>query len=157
MGTPTHGFHHPSILVGGLVHFLLGAVWYTTFGDRWLVAIGKTSAEMQANFTPMPFALSILVSIAAGYMLHSLLKTSGNLQATSGMRMGALLALTLAVPYTVQNVAYQQRTWDLLLIDGGYAILGMALMGLVQGAWAGRSKEQPVTPGKASAAAAGKG
>ena len=36
------GVNHAAVWLAGIAHFMLGAAWYTAFGEMWLDGIGKT-------------------------------------------------------------------------------------------------------------------
>jgi hypothetical protein len=37
-----------AVIVAAILHWLLGALWFTLFKQQWLVGIGKTSEQLMA-------------------------------------------------------------------------------------------------------------
>ena len=89
--------NHVAVWVAGIVHFIIGACWYTVLGGAWLAAIGKTEAQIKAEQPNMaiPLIIAIAVAIIIAYTLAWLLPKLGAQSAAAGAKVGAVLALAL--------------------------------------------------------------
>ena len=129
--------NHVAVWVAGIVHFIIGAAWYTALGRFWLTAIGKTEAQVKADQPNMaiPLIIAVVVAIIIAYALAWLLPKLGGLSAVAGARIGFLLALVLIATTLAMNYGFEARSIALWLINAGYMIIGMAAMGAIIGGW----------------------
>ena len=125
-----------AILVAAFVYFALGALWYSPllFVDPWLRLIGKSFAEVKAHgAAPYPWAFLFALLTATG--LAQVLRWQGSSGAGTGAFIGFALGATLSFATMAPAYLFEGRPLLLLLINGGYPLVGMCVMGLVLGAW----------------------
>ena len=123
----------PGVLVGAVVSFLLGGLWYSKilFGELWHREVGGDPAR--AHHPARVFGVSFVLSLlAAGVFAHHLgpgpLLRDAVLQ---GLLVGAAYAGTsLGI-----NYQFSGRSTLLLLIDAGYHVCQFGLYGMVLGLW----------------------
>ena len=129
--------NHVAVWVAGIVHFIIGAGWYTLFGGPWLAAIGKTEAQIKSDQPNMaiPLIVAVVVAIVIAYTLAWLLPKLGAQSAAAGARMGVTLALALIATTMAMNYGFEARPISLWLINSGYMAVGMAVMGAIVGGW----------------------
>jgi Protein of unknown function (DUF1761) len=127
--------NHVAVWVAGIVHFLLGAGWYTVLGGAWLTAIGKTEAQIKTEQPNMaiPLVIAIAVAVIIAYTLAWLLPKLGAQSAGAGAKTGAVLALALIATTIAMNYGFEARSISLWLINSGYMVVGMAVMGAIIG------------------------
>ena len=123
-----------SVLVAALGAWAFGAAWYMGLSKVWIKAAGiecdENGKPMGAN-DPTPFILSaIAMVIVAGFMRH-IFATSGVVTAGAGLLSGLGVGLLFIAPGTMINNAYGKKPFTLTLIDGGYAVFGCAIIGLI--------------------------
>lgn len=127
-----------AVLVAALLYFALGALWYSPvmFVGPWLRLIGKSFAEVKAHgAAPYPWAFFFALLIATG--LAHVLQWQGSKGAGNGAIVGLALGAALSFATMAPASLFEGRPLLLLLINGGYPLVGMSLMGLVLGAWPG--------------------
>jgi len=131
------GINHFAAIVAGLVHFAFGAVWYTVFSQAWLVGIGKTREQIMADNgnSPMPYIIGVVTAIIVAYTLAWLLPKLGAQSVAGGIRTGVMLALTLVATTLALNYGFEGRSLSLWLINAGYMVIGMGVMGAIVGGW----------------------
>ena len=131
------GINHIAVWVAGIVHFMLGAGWYTAFGQSWMAAIGKTEAQIKAEQPNMaiPLIIAVVVAVIIAYTLAWLLPRIGAQSAAAGAKTGAALAVALIATTMAMNYGFEARSITLWLINSGYMIAGMAVMGGIIGGW----------------------
>ncbi len=125
-----------SILAAAAAAYAFGAIWYMALAKPWMAAAGLSQDSIRGpdgKQSPMPFVISaIAVFLVAGMMRHIF-----DMSDISGLTGGALSGLGVGVflvfPWIMTNYAYGMRPRNLTLIDGGYAIIGNTLIGLVLG------------------------
>ena len=132
-----NAINHLAVWAAGIVHFMVGAGWYTAFGPAWLAGIGKTEAQVVAEQpnAAIPMVIGFAVAVIIAYTLAWLLPKLGARSAGSGAASGATLALALIAPTLAMNYGFEARPLSLLLINAGYMVVGLALMGGIIGAW----------------------
>ena len=129
--------NHVAVWVAGLAHFVLGAGWYTTLAKAWVAGIGKTEAQImteQPN-TAIPMIIGFVVAVVIAYAIAWLLPKLGAQSVSGGARTGATLALTLIATTLAMNYGFEARPISLWLINSGYMVVGMAVMGGIIGGW----------------------
>jgi hypothetical protein len=130
---------HPnffSIPVGVVAAFALGGLWYSPLlcAKAWQRRIGKTREELGSPVRPMLVtvaglgAMAIVIFILAGLI---------DFDAASGALLGLGLGLGLIAPCLAINYAYGARGFILWLIDVGYQVLALVVIGAVIGAMRG--------------------
>lgn len=123
-----------SVLVAALVGFGYGAVHYMTLAKPWARAAGikvGPDGKPAGGGSPLPFILSLVAMLlVAGFMRH-IFAMSGIETLGKGLLSGLGIGAFLIAPWTMINNAYPGRPFVLTVIDGGYAVIGCGLMGLV--------------------------
>ncbi|WP_164661534.1 DUF1761 domain-containing protein [Tropicibacter sp. Alg240-R139] len=123
-----------SIFAAALAAFILGSLWYMAFADRWKVAArlplnaeGDPQSSMSLKVFASSFVLLLIVSAALNYVFQ----LTGVTSMPQGATTGAGIGLLFIAPWIGINNLYAIRSPILTLIDGGYATLSCALMGLI--------------------------
>lgn len=136
-----------AVMVAAVVHFLLGAVWFTVFKAQWLANLGVTQEQLMAKAGPGPIFYPYIVSflcnvVIARVLAQVILATSARPTLFHGIRVafyawGGFVATTFLTEYV-----FEMRHWGAWTINAGYPLVGMLLMGGILGAW--QKKEEPV-------------
>jgi len=131
------GINHLAAIVAGLAHFALGAVWYTVFAQSWMAGIGKTQAQLTAEHagSPLPYVIAIVTAVIVAYTIAWLLPRLDAQSAGGGIRIGVTLSLTLVATTIALNYGFEGRPMSLWLINSGYMVVGMGVMGAIVGGW----------------------
>ncbi len=123
-----------NIAAAAAASWVFGAVWYMALSKPWMAAAGiecDENGRPKGGMNPTPFILSaVAMLIVAGFMRH-IFATAGITTAGAGFTAGLGIGLFFISPWTMINNAYAGRPVMLTLIDGGYATIGCALIGLV--------------------------
>ena len=136
-----NAINHVAVWAAGIAHFILGAGWYTAFSRAWIAGIGKTQEQLMAEHgnSPLPYIIALVAALVVAYTLAWLLPRLGAQSATDGAKIGALLGLALIGTTFAQSYGFEARPPSLWLINAGYMIVGMALMGAIIGHWRKRA------------------
>ena len=128
-------FHYPAVLVATLVSFALGGLWYSPllFARAWMREAGLDEARLaQANMGRI-FGLAFLCNLVMAFNLAAFIGAKASLAfgLFAGFATGlGWIAMALAVVY-----AFERRSAKLWLINGGYQVLALSLMGAIIGGW----------------------
>jgi len=133
------GVNYLAIVIAAVVAWLAGAGWYTSLGKVWTAAIGMTPEQMQqAKSRPgahLPFLYTFIAQLVMAWVLAGVLGHIGALTLRGGVISGAFCWLGFVITTLVISYTFAMRDWRLLLIDGGYWLLVLVLMGGIIGAW----------------------
>lgn len=127
-----------NVLAAAAAGFVWGAAWYMTLARPWMKAAGipmDDNGKPMGNGSPLPFVLSAVAMILVAGMMRHVFHTSGIVTLGGGLVAGLGIGLFFIAPWTMINNAYAGRPFRLTVIDGGYAVTGCALMGLVLSAF----------------------
>ena len=125
-----------AVLVAALAGFAMGAVWYMTLSRPWMEAAGipmDADGKPQGNGSPLPFVVSGIAMILVAGMMRHIFVMSGIEGAVAGLIAGLGVGLFFITPWVAMNYAYAMRPVKLTVLDGGYAVLGPGVIGLVLG------------------------
>jgi len=124
-----------AVAVAALATFVIGGPWYSPalFRTRWQREMGVT--DMKPGHPLRVFGLAYLFSLIATSCLAAILGTEAD--PVSGLKVGAIVGACFVATSFGVNYQFANRSFAVLLIDGGYHILQFAAFGLVLGAWPG--------------------
>ena len=125
-----------TVLLAAAAAYGFGALWYMALAKHWMAAAGLTDDRIRGNGgrqNPKPYIISAICMVLVAGMMRHIFAASGIETAGLGLMAGFGLGLFIATPWIATNNAFGMRPFTLTLIDGGYASIGSALMGLVLG------------------------
>ena len=122
-----------NVLAAAAASWVFGAVWYMALAKPWMAAAKITVDEngRPANDSAMPYLLSAVAMILVAGMMRHVFALGLIDSPAKGIVAGAGIGLFFISPWIAINNLYGMRPLRLTLIDGGYATLGCAAMGLV--------------------------
>lgn len=123
-----------NVIAAAIAAYAFGAVWYMTLAKPWMAASGVEVGEdgRPANSTDkIPYIVSIVcLVIVAGMMRHVFALADIN-AVGKGLVSGLGIGLFLAAPWIATNYTFAGKPRNLIVIDGGYATIGCAVMGII--------------------------
>lgn len=125
-----------SVIVAAIGCFAAGAAWYMTFGKPWMKAAGipiGLDGKPKGGGSPMPFVISFVAALLMAGLMRHVFAMAGIDGAAKGLVAGLGVGLFILAPWVAMNYAYAMRPKALTVIDGGYAIVGPAVIGLILG------------------------
>ena len=133
-----------AVLVAAIVHWLLGAVWFTAFAGVWTAGLRMSPDELQAakahpNF--WPYLIALLCNFLLAYAIARLLSGSESHTLLRGIRVGTLVGMATAVAMATELV-FELRPRSFIMISAGYPLVGCILMGIILGAWKPKAKAE---------------
>lgn len=124
-----------AILVASVSAFVIGSLWYSAlmFQNPWMKANNFTDeSTADANMLKI-FGLSFLLMFIAAFSLAMYLgpDAGGAFGATAGFMAGAFWVMAfMGVVYL-----FERKPLALWLVNGGYSVVALTVMGLIIGAW----------------------
>lgn len=123
-----------SVFAAALAAFIAGSVWYMLLAEPWKKA-AKVSPEKAEKYEDgmslKVFGLSFVLQLLVAGMMRHVFSLSGIESAGAGIIAGIGVGLFFISPWIAINNLYAMRPMRLTLIDGGYATLACAIMGLI--------------------------
>jgi len=129
---PRRSENHLAIIAATALFWVFGGLWYTALSTPWLAATGRTKEQVE-RYGAVPFIAAVGLCWLASYAIAKLLSHSSTHNAARGVQIGLFLAVCIYGTVALMQVLFEGRDLMLFVIDGGYALLGMALAGAVIG------------------------
>jgi hypothetical protein len=124
-----------SVLVGAIVLFAFGALWFTVlFGKMWAKLMGF-SGDMNANggmksmTKPLiiNFVLNLIVAWVVYYLFPQLLAVSY----TEFLKVILIIWLGFSFPIYVNSALWEKKSWKLVLLNSANGIISAILVSAV--------------------------
>ncbi len=120
-------------VVAGVVHFVIGALWYSPvgFAGPWMRGLGITPSDIAEARVDMRAALgaSALASFAQAGVLVLLFAMLGLPGVAGGVVAGGLRGFAFGALPMVKDRVWADRAWSVVLVDGGYEVVAGAAAG----------------------------
>jgi hypothetical protein len=134
-----------AVLVAGISAFVLGGIWYSPklFGTAWMNDNKLTMEEIRkGNFAKIygwAFVLSLIAAVNLGMFLADSPPECPEACAfrfdmASGAFYGGLSGIWVFCFVAIHGL-FEHKPTRLILINGGYALVALALMGAIIGLW----------------------
>jgi Protein of unknown function (DUF1761) len=123
-----------AVAVATLAAFAVGAVWYSPllFTKAWLRESGVSQERAQQANMAVTFGCALGLIFLATVVFAVFLGPDVDLR--SGALYGFLAGLFWVTAYFGVNYLFEQRSFKLFLINGGYNVVSFTVMGAVLGA-----------------------
>ena len=149
------------VLIAALIPMIIGFIWYNPkiFGNAWMEAAGMTKEKVEGGNMPLIFGLSYVFSVMLAFGLffltvhqthvfsifienpeafESFMAKHGDAYRTfkHGAFHGTIDGILIALPILATNALFERKGMKYILVNAGYWIVTIALMGGVLCAWA---------------------
>lgn len=128
--------NHLAIIVAALSTFLLGGLWYSPilFGKAWQRENRLSDEDLQRGNIAKIFGLTFIFALIMAYNLGFFLN-DGSMDATMGALYGFLTGFGWIAMAIFINGQFERKSTRYMLINGGYMVVALTIMGLIIGAW----------------------
>ena len=125
-----------AILAGVIIKQAIGAFWYSPalFSPSWCKLTGVSEVEMKASLVKALIPEVIGSALMAFVLVHAVHYTGAHNWA-QGAAVGFFNWLGFVAVATLDSVMFEKRPWQLYLIQNGYLLLALLLMGVVLAVW----------------------
>lgn len=140
-----------AVVIAAVVHFALGAAWFTTLAKPWMAGLRMSEAELDAarqNPSLMPYLMAFLCNLILAYAIAWVLTRMETQNAGAGLKAGAVIGVVAAAAM-ITEFGFELRPGLFKAIAAGYPLVGCIIMGAIIGAW---KKRQPVEIAKKATA-----
>ena len=124
-----------AILVSALSTFLIGGLWYSpaVFGKAWMRENGLTEEALKNSNMTKIFLIAFLLALVAAINLAMFLGPEVNV--TMGAFYGFLAGFGWVAMFIGTHYLFERKSFKLFLINAGYSIVALTVMGVIIGAW----------------------
>lgn len=124
-----------AVIVAALSTFLIGGLWYSpaVFGKAWMKENGFTEESMKGGNMAKIFGLAFLLGFIASINLAMFL--GNETDATMGAFYGFLAGFGWVATFVGTHYLFERKSFKLFLINAGYSIVALTVMGVIIGAW----------------------
>ena len=124
-----------AILVAALSTFLIGGLWYSPalFGKAWMRENGFTEENMKGSNMTKIFGLAFLLGIVAAINLAMFMGPENN--PAMGAMWGFLAGFGWVATFVGTHYLFERRSLKLFLINAGYSVVALTVMGVILAAW----------------------
>ena len=128
-----------AVLVAAVAAWILGATWYAppVFGKIWGAAHGITPermAGMKHRMLPA-FAVSFVAYLVIAYIVARIMFWGGRSGVADGVQVALMLWGGFFLLEGLSSHLYSDRKNTVYVIDTGYRLAYMILIGIIIGAW----------------------
>jgi len=134
-----------AVLVAGISAFVLGGIWYSPalFGNAWMKASNLTLEQVQKGNKGKIFGWAFIFSLLMAANLAMFLADSPadcpancaqRTDVTWGTIAGFLAGLWPFCGIAITGL-FEQKSARYILINGGYLLVALTLMGAILGLW----------------------
>jgi Protein of unknown function (DUF1761) len=128
-----------AILVAAVAAFALGALWYSPvlFAKQWMKAHGYTPDKLEAMKKRMgraygvSFVCFLVMAAAMAILIHRLDVGS----VFGGIKLGGLCWVGFAATISLTANMYTDKPLSTYVIDAGYQLVYMVIMGIIVAVW----------------------
>ena len=132
-----------AVLIAAAASMVLGFLWYgPIFGKQWLRLTGMTEAqvnEAKGKDMTLSYVLMAVGSLLMAYVLSHALVFATSYFLTSGISAGLTVGfwnwLGFIAPVTLGAVLWEGKSWHLWLLNNGYYLLTLLVMGAILAGW----------------------
>ena len=133
-GTAVSNINWLSVIVAAVSSFMVGGLWYgPLFGRAWMQEWGFSEEQLGGRSMPMVFGLSLLASFIASINLEMFIGAEADL--AFGLFAGFAAGLGWVAAFLGILYLFEMRSLKLYLINAGYCIVALTVMGAILGAW----------------------
>jgi hypothetical protein len=125
-----------AIIIVAAVKFFLGWLWYSPFlfQKQWTELAGVSEAQMRAGLVQAIIA-EIVTDLVMAYILLHAVHYAGAATVLQGAVVGFFNWLGFIATVTLASVFYEKRSWGLWVINNGYLVIALIVMGAILAIW----------------------
>ncbi len=124
-----------AVLTAGLSSFIFGGIWYSPalLGKAWMKENNLNEEDVKRGNKAKIFGWSIVLSLIMAANLAMFLNTP-EMNLSMGLLYGALTGVWIFCGIAIVAL-FEMRSFAYILINGGYCLLALTIMGAIIGVW----------------------
>ena len=134
---PTQKINHLAVILAAIVFFLWGGLWYSVlFSRQWTALMGLSSPPTAGS---TPYIIAFLMALVLAYGTAIALARGEERSAGHGASFGLFMGVFFVASLMLTGNVFDGHPVTLWLINAGYAVIGMAIVGAIVGGWKARA------------------
>ena len=137
---PEVNINYWAVLVAAVANMALGALWYSPllFAKPWIAAMGASDEEMEEmkKRAPRAYILSFVAAFIMSFVLAHFVDYTRATTIAQGAQAGFWPWLGFVVTTGSAAVLFEGRPTKLWLINSGYYLVALLVMGVILAVWA---------------------
>jgi hypothetical protein len=124
-----------AVLVAALSTFLIGGLWYSpaVFGKAWMRENNLSEEELKKSNTAKIFSIAFILAIIAAINLAMFMGPED--KPAMGALWGFLAGFGWVATFVGTHYLFERKSFTLFLINAGYSIVSLTVMGVILAAW----------------------
>jgi Protein of unknown function (DUF1761) len=123
-----------AVLVTALAGFVIGSLWYgPLFSKAWMRESGVTPGNMTTAQSVRLFGAAYVVNVIIAFGLAMLIGDHHSLH--GGLHTGFFVSLMFMATAIGMTYLFERRSMKLFLINAGYQVVNVTVMGAILGVW----------------------
>lgn len=129
--------NHLAVLVATVIYFFIGALWYSPllFAKPWMEALNINPGNIDKTGMAKIMSLTFLSNYFILFCVAVLIHLTGISGAAGGFKLGLLCGVGFVFATQYINSLYEKRPMKLLLINSGYAVVGIITGAIILAIW----------------------
>lgn len=120
------------IILAAIAQLVVGFIWYgPLFGKTWMSMMGITTQGMSREGMGRTYAIQFVGSLVTAAVLAKLVGMMGAKTLGAGVQAGFWVWLGFVATVTLASVLYEKRSWNLYVLNNGYQLVSLAIMGAI--------------------------
>ncbi|MCB9992383.1 MAG: DUF1761 domain-containing protein [Hyphomicrobiaceae bacterium] len=131
-----NGISWIAVVLAVVASMALGAGWYIVLAKQWIAATGKSREQLiGSGGSATPFIIAAICQLVMAYFIALLtpVMMDGVTSVYTAILVGVHLWFGFILTSMIINHRYQNMSWALTVIDGGYLLGVVVVQGLVIG------------------------
>ena len=122
-------------MLATLVPMVMGFIYYNKalFGKAWMDSIGMTEEKAKQANMGLVMDISLVMSFLIAFFMMNFcngLGQEGEFDTFKhGVAHGVIISFFFVIPIFITNGLFEQKSWKNMIINAGYWIITLALMG----------------------------
>ena len=128
-----------AVLGATVANFALGMLWYgPLFGKYWMGLMGFTQKSMKSmKMSPVKsMVFGFISTIVMATVLSTIVFYTDAAGVLGGMYVGLLVWLGFLAPKGLGAVLWENKSWNLYLLNTAYDLVSLLIMGSILAVWA---------------------
>ncbi len=124
------------VVAGAVAAGILGFLWYSpqAFGKQWASLVGFKKKDMERkDGMGVMMAMMFIFYFIASLVVALLAGMTGSEGLGDGVLLGGIVGFAFGFGPISTTYVFARRRFDLSLIDGGYIVVTMAVIGAIVG------------------------
>lgn len=124
-----------AVLVAALSTFIIGGLWYSpaVFGKAWMKENGFSEESLKNSNMVKIFGLAFFLAFIAAINLAMFMGPED--RPAWGAVWGFLAGFGWVATFVGTHYLFERRSFRLFLINAGYSIVSLTIMGVILAAW----------------------